>query len=160
MAIGQINWQRGIFSGPLEKTFNFSDFSKGKYRKETDLQKFRRTFMRRGDAELKKTGDYKLSTNFGEITDYADSKDVIFAYSLTSSSQIPVASHFHLSLYRSDGRLVRRLPGHPTTVYALSPSADGKYLASASDDQTFKLWDLKPPEPQKVAAATRLSRPT
>lgn len=40
-------------------------------------------------------------------------------------------------------QVVRKLEGHPRQVNALALTRDGRYLASASDDRTARLWDLK-----------------
>lgn len=37
--------------------------------------------------------------------------------------------------------------GHQGDMWALSPSADGRYLVSGSDDQTVRLWNLATREP-------------
>src|SRR5207244_7167682 len=40
------------------------------------------------------------------------------------------------------GRVLRDVPGHSEPVYALALSADGKTLASGSNDSTVLLWDV------------------
>jgi len=49
-----------------------------------------------------------------------------------------------------DGQRTRVLSGHSGATYGLAPSADGRWLASASADQTVRLWalagcDTRPP---------------
>jgi WD40 repeat protein len=49
-----------------------------------------------------------------------------------------------------DGQRTRVFSGHSGAVYGLAPSADGRWLASASADQTVRLWtlagcDVRPP---------------
>jgi WD40 repeat protein len=41
------------------------------------------------------------------------------------------------------GKLVRRLEGHSGTISAVMFSADGHSLASASQDSTLRVWDLR-----------------
>jgi WD40 repeat protein len=47
-----------------------------------------------------------------------------------------------ISIYTLDGRRTRVLRGHSGLVYGIAPSPDGKWLATASADQTIRLWSL------------------
>ena len=40
-------------------------------------------------------------------------------------------------------RPFRQLVGHLGTVWAVAPSPDGRYLLSAADDQTLRVWSWK-----------------
>ena len=46
------------------------------------------------------------------------------------------------SLSPNDFRLLRTLKGNSSSVNCVDASPDGKYLASGSDDETLKLWDV------------------
>ena len=59
-----------------------------------------------------------------------------------------------------DGQRTRVFLGHAGVIYGLAPSADGRWLASASADQTVRLWtlagcDTRPPLRRNLWTVTR-----
>ncbi|MEC7948865.1 MAG: AAA family ATPase, partial [Myxococcota bacterium] len=52
-------------------------------------------------------------------------------------------------LDRRDGRVLRVLRGHRGRVTALRMSPDGRWLASASADQSVRIWSNRDPEPAR-----------
>jgi WD40 repeat protein len=49
-----------------------------------------------------------------------------------------------IKLWRvSDGRLMKTLTGHGSSVLSVAFSPDGKTLASGSEDNTIKLWGVE-----------------
>ncbi|WP_169978633.1 hypothetical protein [Tautonia rosea] len=58
-------------------------------------------------------------------------------------------------LYRArDGRKTRVLSGHEGPVLGMAPSADGRWLATVSDDQTIRLWSLEGVDQRPPLGAT------
>lgn len=58
-------------------------------------------------------------------------------------------------LYRAgDGRKTRVFSGHAGFVLGMAPSADGRWLATASDDQTVRLWSLAGVDQRPAFGAT------
>lgn len=57
---------------------------------------------------------------------------------------VAVGGRWGATLFRvSDGAPTRTLAGHQGDVYALAPSPDGRWLATASTDQTVRFWSLE-----------------
>ena len=66
-----------------------------------------------------------------------------FTLAVNADSLVTGGSEGALVAYTKEGRAVGPYLGHNSTVWALSPSPDGKLLASASSDQTICLWNIK-----------------
>lgn len=65
---------------------------------------------------------------------------------LLPEGDVVVGSDFGLRRYAIDGAKGRRTivySGHSAAVRALAVSPDGQYLASGSDDQTVRVWNLR-----------------
>ena len=69
--------------------------------------------------------------------------DFVLAYSFLPNGNVVVGSRYTLALYQaSDGSLIQKFVGHSGPINSVSVSPDGKYLASASSDQTVAVWPL------------------
>lgn len=67
--------------------------------------------------------------------------DQIRCYTLLGDTTAVVGSDFGLSVFDArDGRQLRALQGHAGAVWAVAPSASGRYVLSAADDQTLRIW--------------------
>ena len=78
-------------------------------------------------------------TNVDSASDYVQT----FTFPANGTDTVVVGSRYTLALYRaSDGTRLRTFVGHTGPIKSVSVSPDGRYLASASSDQTVAVWPL------------------
>jgi len=129
---------------PLEKSFDFSEISLN--RNLPGNSDFKRVQTEYQSKTLKRDSEYTLRITDGTdgetIENYPNLDGWIRAYTFTKDGNIVVGSSYSLKLYDDEGILIREFVGHIGEVTAVSVSEDGRILASASTDQTIKLWNL------------------
>jgi WD40 repeat protein len=127
--------------GPLEYSFDIRELE-FTAPQQTD---FTRAQTRVGPFSIRVVDDRTLVV---ESTGRPDARitlpsqyDQIRCYTLLDPTTAVVGSDFDLLAFDvGDGRRVRSLEGHAGAVWAVAPSADGRYLLSAGDDQTLRIW--------------------
>ena len=77
-------------------------------------------------------------------SDFNAKSDFVLCDTFTPDGQgVLVGSRFSLALYSaSGGALLRKFVGHTGPVQSVAVTPDGKFLASASSDQTVAIWPL------------------
>lgn len=135
-------WGGGNGSGPLERSFDFSEMILNQHIPiETD--DFKRSQTEYQSKTLEQFSYYELQIADGKTIVHDRSiQGRIHSYTFTKDGNIVVGSSNSLKLYSPDGRCLRDFIGHTGEVMAVAISEDGKILASASTDQTIKLWNL------------------
>jgi hypothetical protein len=104
-----------------------------------------RAQTRLGNLSIRAVDDRTLavgSAGRSEVTlELPGQYDQIRCYSLLDETTAVVGSDDGLLVFDvRNGRRRRSLKGHAGAVWAVATSADGRYLMSAGDDQTLRIW--------------------
>ena len=77
-----------------------------------------------------------------------DPYDQIRCFTLLPGDRAALGTYFGLYLFDArSGKPIRSFRGHTGEVLAVAPSPDDRFLLSASNDQTLRIWDLDRSEP-------------
>jgi WD40 repeat protein len=125
--------------GPLKKSFDFSEMTLA--RQVPEKSKITRTQRKYQGKTVEKVSSRELKVKgVGTFETPIEDGDVK-SYTFTKDGNIAVGSADTLRLFQIDGTFMHELVGHTDAVWAVSASEDGRFLVSASDDQTIKLWN-------------------
>lgn len=97
----------------------------------------------KANDQVRHTSPYTLEVSKGEISNDPNEDGRILDFVVTPEGKVVVGSDFSLKLYSSSGALLKEFIGHTGGVRAVAVSRDGRYMASGSEDQSIKMWNLK-----------------
>jgi dipeptidyl aminopeptidase/acylaminoacyl peptidase len=149
IAWGNTNVGRGPnTSAPLEQTFQLADLEPGPAPAD-DLSRARTAS---GSLTLALTTNNTIAVREdGDVTarlKVSPSSNAVRCFSFLSRERVAVGTNFGLYLFETrTGKRLREFQGHTGTVWAVAPSPDNRYLLSASDDQTLRIWRPDRDEP-------------
>lgn len=149
VAFGNINRFTNVHNrGPLQKSFNVLEMESG----PAPEAAFRQATSSRGQVTLTKTGDTIVAVRQGgqSIVELklTQEHDIVRCFTLMVKDRAAVGAVFGLYLFDSrTGKGIREFQGHTGVVMAVAPSPDGRFLLSASHDQTLRIWDPDKDEP-------------
>lgn len=139
----------------LEKIFDFVNYELITPEK-VDSSSFRKTTLSASGHTLSISDD-RLHLEVGNLGNIENDRvwdgGIRCATFTPDGRKIVVASDHSLKVYSNSDQGFKELAalkGHNNTVWAVSPSWDGRYLASAGYDQTVRLWNLADTDPKKI----------
>jgi WD40 repeat protein/uncharacterized caspase-like protein len=123
--------------GPLEHTFRLSDLECGR----TPDTSYQRAIEDRGSLSLKRIGRI-IEVRDGNRVLSKLGQAAIESFTFLRDDRVAVGTgEGQLNLFDTrDGRMVRQFERQEGAVWAVAPSPDGKYLLTASGDQTLRIW--------------------
>jgi WD40 repeat protein/uncharacterized caspase-like protein len=128
--------------GPLEHTFRLSDLQRG----GTPDTSYRRSVEVRGSFSLARAGPGIVAVKQGDnIVAKLVQDTPVRCFTFLGGDRAAVGSggsgagKLHLFDTR-DGTMVRSFESQEGVVWAVAPSPDGRYLLTASGDQTLRIW--------------------
>ena len=131
----------------LEKMFDFAKLAPGAFDPASDEELYRYnidTFN--GDAASLNDNHQLVIGERGAIDLGPYDDGGFLGGTFTPEGDVVVSTHFSLKLYSDrsgEFEVVHDFVGHLAGALSVSPSTDGRYLATASSDQTLRLWSLK-----------------
>lgn len=136
----KITWNSQTSTGPVRHTFDLVDRSLI----PNPDQPWQKAVVTQNGLTLSADGSVVKISGGGQIA-LRSPTDRVRCFTWTPDGNIIIGSNFGLlSLYDRKGDPIRGFLGHTGDVLSVSVSPDGKYLVSASRDQTVRIWPLSP----------------
>jgi WD40 repeat protein len=134
--------------GPLERSFLPADLDFG----PSPDASYQRARESRGSLSLQLTGESSLAVKQQDavLANIAAPypRERIHSFSFVTGDRVAVGGDFGLYLFNArTGARIRDFQGHTSDLWAVAPSPDGRFLLSASGDDTVRIWDPDRDEP-------------
>ncbi len=134
--------------GPLERSFSLADLESG----PVPDASYRRARESRGSLSLQRSEltSVEVKQLDAVLTKIAPPypRERINSFSFVTAERVAVGGDYGLYLYEArTGSKIRDFQGHTGLVGAVAPSPDGRFLLSASFDQTLRIWGPYRDEP-------------
>ncbi len=127
--------------GDLEVSFDLKNFHFSL--QKPDENAFNRTLSVFQNQPVIRKNAYTIQYGSAIQIENDHNKDKILrCYTYTQTGNMIVGSAGSLKLYDRQGRFLHSFVGHTGEIWSVSISADNRLLASASSDQTVKIWNI------------------
>ncbi|MDW7694239.1 caspase family protein [Flammeovirgaceae bacterium SG7u.111] len=127
---------------PFEKTFDFDSLRLGLKKPNAEL--FQPPTTSYKGISVSKKDDFTLVLSNGvQIKNTASTGRTIRSFTFTPTGELVVGSAGSLRSYNLKGELVKEFVGHNGEVWSVAVSSDGRLMASASTDQSIKVWNVQ-----------------
>ena len=134
----------------LDHTFDVTTLQWGDAISADNPQSWQRALTEQGSTKLIRSARTTVDVRDGDqITtqimpaQYARDTDLVASYSILPDRRAVVGSSFSLRIHDlTDGRLLHECRGHQGAIMGVAPSADGRYLLTASADMTLRIWNI------------------
>ncbi len=128
-------------NGPLEHSFSLADLE---FRPSPDAS-YRRARESLGSLSVQLAGETSLEVKQQDavVAKIAPPhpRETIFSFSFMTGDHVAVGGGHGLYLFDArTGARIREFQGHTASLCAVAPSPDGRFLLSASYDQTLRIW--------------------
>lgn len=156
VAFGHENAQSPTEWEPFNHVFDFSKFELRDFSSEEDDNSFRRIIDAAGDSKISYEESEIRVSGWDTSGVQGNVVSPLYTATLTDKGDKLIVGYAHdlkeFTLTDGETYYTRAFRGHNNRVRALSPSPDGRYFASASDDGTLRLWDLGPKKELNIVA--------
>lgn len=143
IAFGQSNPTDILEDAPLEKSFNFENFSLKDFEKDLKFRQYDRDYL---GSKIFKESTFVLNYGTGNIQVDPQKDGEIRSYTfLNDHNTIAIGSTFGIPVFNRTGELTSRLVGHNGEIWSVCPLGT-ELLISSSADQTIKIWNYKTKE--------------
>ena len=117
-------------------SFNFTSFN-------ASARPSRAPAARNDSKDVYQTGVTSIALPKGKVIQTSELADGrILDFMVLPDGGVVVASDYSLKLFDKNGNLSKEFNGHSGAVRSVAVTADGKYLASGSEDQSIILWKM------------------
>lgn len=141
--------------GPLEQAFHLSRLEfmpPPSSAQRARIKNATTALEQKGDSTVVVRRDGRIQHTF-KLT---KPNELVRCYTLLSEHLVVIGGDYGLYAYSLiTGGMVREWRGHTGTVWSVAPSHDGRFLASAAEDQTLRVWSLDRDDPVLSLFAAR-----